>query len=84
VAVFLKLVIALAAAAFFFRQCRKPFSFIGRRVARAMNVGHRHLTAWGLSNVQIKPQFTILDVGCGGGRTIATLATMASRVSGVD
>jgi ubiquinone/menaquinone biosynthesis C-methylase UbiE len=51
-----------------------------------MNRSHAKLTAWGLSQVQIGKNFTMLDVGCGGGRTIARLAKAApdGRVFGVD
>jgi len=51
-----------------------------------MNSRHSKVTDWGLSHVTISPQDTILDVGCGGGRTISKLATVASegKVFGVD
>src|SRR5205823_4650266 len=43
-------------------------------------------TDWGLTHVSIKASNTILDVGCGGGRTISKLATLApaGKVYGVD
>jgi ubiquinone/menaquinone biosynthesis C-methylase UbiE len=51
-----------------------------------MNRGHSKLTDWGLSHVGIKKIDTILDIGCGGGRTISKLAEMASngKVHGID
>src|SRR5437868_8932076 len=51
-----------------------------------MNRHHSKLTDWGLSHVSIKKTDTILDIGCGGGRTIHKLAAMASagKVYGVD
>jgi ubiquinone/menaquinone biosynthesis C-methylase UbiE len=51
-----------------------------------MNLSHAALTDWGLQQVRIEPSFTILDVGCGGGRTIRELAGIvtAGRVFGVD
>jgi SAM-dependent methyltransferase len=70
----------------FTRQCRKPAGPLGRRVARAMNLSHGALTAWGLGGVRIEPQARILDVGCGGGQTIRVLAGLAAgvHVDGVD
>lgn len=51
-----------------------------------MNRHHSKLTDWGLSHVVIETSDTILDVGCGGGRTISKLAAMASsgKVHGID
>jgi ubiquinone/menaquinone biosynthesis C-methylase UbiE len=51
-----------------------------------MNRSHAGLTTWGLSRIAIQKDFTILDIGCGGGRTIDTLATLASqgKVYGID
>ena len=67
-------------------QCRKPSGFFGRLVLWNMNRHHSKLTDWGLSHVTIKKTDTILDVGCGGGRTISKLAAMASegKVHGID
>ena len=51
-----------------------------------MNEGHSSLTDWGLRHVAIKSHFTILDVGCGGGRTVEKLAGIANEgmVYGID
>jgi len=65
---------------------RKPAGWPGQLSLWLMNRRHSAVTDWGLAHVQIAPAFTILDVGCGGGRTIDKLATLAStgRVSGID
>lgn len=67
-------------------QCQKPSGWLGRWVVRRMNSRHSKLTDWGLSQVSIKPRDTILDVGCGGGRTISKLADRANqgKVYGLD
>ncbi len=67
-------------------QVRKPSKWYGRLFLRIMNASHSPLTDWGLQHVRIEKQFTILDVGCGGGRTIQKLAALAvdGKVYGVD
>ena len=51
-----------------------------------MNARHSKVTDWGLSHVSITEAASILDVGCGGGRTLSKLAALATRgkVYGVD
>ncbi len=67
-------------------QVRKPTKWVGRLFLWLMNMSHSSLTDWGLTHVQIEEHFTILDVGCGGGRTIEKLAALATKgmVYGVD
>lgn len=69
-----------------FRQVRKPSGSLGRRMVRAMNLGHSSMTDWGLQQLSVPPNASILDVGCGGGRTIHRLATLApeGKVFGLD
>jgi ubiquinone/menaquinone biosynthesis C-methylase UbiE len=51
-----------------------------------MNSRHSKVTDWGLSHISIEKHDTILDVGCGGGRTVSKLASLATqgKVYGVD
>jgi len=51
-----------------------------------MNSSHSKLTDWGLAHISIEKHSTILDVGCGGGRTVSRLAAMAAqgKIYGVD
>ncbi len=67
-------------------QCRKPSGLFGRFILWDMNRHHSKLTDWGLSHVSIGKSDTVLDVGCGGGRTISKLAAIASsgKVHGID
>ena len=68
------------------RQCSKPSGWIGRLNLWRMNLGHRRLTDWGLKHMSVQPRHTVLDVGCGGGRTVARLAGLATdgKTYGVD
>jgi SAM-dependent methyltransferase len=69
-----------------FRQVRRPSGPLGRRVVRAMNLGHSTMTDWGLQQVAVPKNATILDVGCGGGRTVQKLVELApeGKVAGLD
>ncbi len=51
-----------------------------------MNASHSKLTDWGLEHISIENHHTILDAGCGGGRTVSKLAAIATqgKVYGVD
>ncbi len=51
-----------------------------------MNASHSKLTDWGLDHVSVESHHTILDIGCGGGRTVSKLAAIAThgKVYGVD
>lgn len=67
-------------------QCQKPAGLLGRFVLWNMNSRHSKVTDWGLSHVSAGKADTILDVGCGGGRTVSKLAALATegKVYGVD
>jgi SAM-dependent methyltransferase len=73
-------------ALYVLNQVRKPTRWVGRFFTWVMNMSHSALTDWGLQHVRIEKGFTILDVGCGGGRTIQKVAGIAShgRVCGID
>jgi ubiquinone/menaquinone biosynthesis C-methylase UbiE len=51
-----------------------------------MNSRHSRVTDWGLSHAAIGKHDIILDVGCGGGRTVSKLAAIAThgKVCGID
>jgi SAM-dependent methyltransferase len=67
-------------------QCRKPTGDIGKIVADNMNESHYNLTTWGLDKIDIKKNGIILDVGCGGGKTVNRLAEKVEdgKVYGMD
>jgi SAM-dependent methyltransferase len=67
-------------------QCGKPRGRFGRLLVRGMNFGHSGLTRWGLTKVEISENATVLDIGCGGGRTLERLASLArlGKAIGID
>jgi 2-polyprenyl-3-methyl-5-hydroxy-6-metoxy-1,4-benzoquinol methylase len=56
---------------------QKPRGWIGRLILWQMNAHHSKLTDWGLAHVFIEKHDTVLDIGCGGGRTVSKLARKA-------
>lgn len=81
-----RLVLAVLLMAWLFQQVRKPSGWLGRRVVRAMNVGHAKMTDWGLQQVTVPKNAAILDVGCGGGWTVGKLVALVpeGKVVGLD
>ena len=73
-------------AVYLVNQVRKHTKWVGRLFLWIMNMSHSGVTDWGLKHVAIGEGFTILDVGCGGVRTIEKLAALAAKgtVYGVD
>jgi ubiquinone/menaquinone biosynthesis C-methylase UbiE len=67
-------------------QCKRPSGAFGRVIARGMNRAHSPLTRWALGHVEVKNDTVALDVGCGGGKTVDRLATVAVNgwVVGLD
>ena len=67
-------------------QFQKPEGWLGRLNVWDMNRRHSKLTDWGLKHVSIGDHDVVLDVGCGGGRTVCKLAAIAGsgKVYGID
>ncbi len=67
-------------------QVRKPRGRLGRLIANGMNKGHAELAKWGFSQFFVKPNYIILDVGCGGGGNVNQFAKIAveGKVYGID
>ncbi len=69
-----------------FTNCAHPKGQMGRIMLSMMNFSHAPLTNWGLKLINFKDNWTILDIGCGGGATIKRLLKHSknSKVYGID
>lgn len=72
--------------AYFIRQSKQPFGKIGLVLAKIWNRTFDHMTDWGLANYEVQSDLVILDVGCGGGRTIQKFVKRVStgKIVGID
>ncbi|MCU4770091.1 class I SAM-dependent methyltransferase [Bacillus toyonensis] len=70
----------------FIQQAKNPRGTIGSSMLCIMNAAHTKLTKWALQKVHIKTDAVILDIGCGGGKTIHTLSkrTTFGKIYGID
>lgn len=82
----LRVVLMLLLFAWLSRQVRKLGGLVGRSLLRTMNLSHAALTDWGLDQLAVGSTAAILDIGCGGGRTVHRLVALApgGKVTGLD
>ncbi|PEC21978.1 class I SAM-dependent methyltransferase [Bacillus cereus] len=67
-------------------QAKNPRGAIGSSMLCIMNTAHTRLINWALQKVHIKKNAVILDIGCGGGKTIQTLSKRNpfGKIYGID
>ena len=67
-------------------QCKRPSGRLGRFLAAGMNYGHSSISKWGLGFIKITSDTDVLDIGCGGGKTVKRLAEFITdgKVIGID
>jgi len=70
----------------FWNTNARPKGWIGRMALKMMNLSHTPMALWNLSLIDFKPDWTILDVGCGGGVNIARMLERCPEgtVYGID
>ena len=63
---------------------RKPQGKIGSILCGMMNVGHGKLIHSVISQLEVRPSQTVLDIGCGGGLALSLLADRGATAYGID
>ena len=65
---------------------RRPEGDAGRAMLARMNESHAKLVEWGLSHIDLSTGDTVLDIGCGGGNTLARMAERVTegQFTGID
>ncbi|MES5895266.1 MULTISPECIES: class I SAM-dependent methyltransferase [Bacillus cereus group] len=68
------------------KQAKNPRGTIGSSMLCIMNAAHTKLTNWGLQKIHIREDAVILDIGCGGGKTIHSLSRLTphGKIYGID
>ncbi len=64
----------------------KPHGEAGIEMLKGMNVHHGPVTEWALGFLDVAPNDTVLDIGCGGGATIKRIdeTTDVGKIYGID
>ncbi|MFJ7666350.1 class I SAM-dependent methyltransferase [Lysinibacillus sp. NPDC097195] len=67
-------------------QAKQPRGWIGSVMLRIMNIAHSGMNSWLLDSGVIKDGDIVLDIGCGGGRTIRALSSInhQGEIHGID
>ncbi|MFZ5515280.1 MAG: class I SAM-dependent methyltransferase [Candidatus Zhuqueibacterota bacterium] len=67
-------------------QGRKPYGVPGRIIGYLMNLSHRSVYKWGLGCISPGNKAIVLDIGCGGGEVVKSLAmnTPEGKIYGLD
>ena len=71
---------------YFIDQSKQPSGKIGLFLVKIWNRTFDQMTDWGIANYQLRSDMVILDVGCGGGRTIQkfTTSVLKGKIVGID
>ena len=56
-----------------FQNCAKPEGRIGKWIVRMMNASHGPVSQWGLSHIDLAPDASVIDLGCGGGSNVSAM-----------
>ena len=69
-----------------FQNCAKPEGRIGKWLVRMMNASHGPVSQWGLSHLELAPDASVIDLGCGGGSNVSAMLSACPKghVTGLD
>lgn len=67
-------------------QAKKPNGFVGSLMLKIMNTAHYEMNKWALTKINIPESAVMLDVGCGGGKTLQLLSSLNTygKIYGID
>lgn len=70
----------------FWNNASHPRGFLGRCMIRLMNWSHTPSAKWNLARLDWQPDWTVLDIGCGGGVNVRRMLRLCERgrVYGID
>ncbi len=68
------------------QQAKKPKGFVGSLMLRIMNMAHSGMNKWLIKNGNVYDGDIVLDIGCGGGKTLQTLSKInpSGKIYGID
>lgn len=68
------------------QQAKNPNGRLGSLMLKIMNSAHIQMNQWAFENIKITKNATILDIGCGGGKTLQLLSKMNTdgEIFGID
>lgn len=67
-------------------QAKNPNGILGSFMLKIMNSAHIEMNKWALEKIKIRIESVMLDVGCGGGKTLQLLSQMNGngKIYGID
>ncbi len=69
-----------------FENAKKPEGTLGKVLVSLMNKGHSSGSKWAISQLELKKDYDVLDIGCGGGANLTLLLENCNNgtVTGID
>ena len=60
-------------------QAKQPRGFVGSLMLRIMNKAHSGMNTWLMKQEAVNDGDIVLDIGCGGGKTLQFLSKIESK-----